>query len=123
MNLGWLAQLVQSVCFTHKGSGVRIPYCPQKVSINGDLFLFMATVYILYSENLDRYYVGSTNSSVEERLAKHLTNHSGFTGKAKDWIVVHTEVFEEKTDALKRELAIKNKKSRKYIENLLSKPD
>jgi putative endonuclease len=83
----------------------------------------MATVYILYSENLDRYYIGSTVSSVEERLTKHLTNHSGFTGKAKDWLIVHTEVFEEKRDALKRELAIKNKKSRIYIESLFAKKD
>jgi putative endonuclease len=83
----------------------------------------MATVYILYSEFLDRYYVGSTTFSPEERLVKHLTNHSGFTGKAKDWLVVHTEIFEEKTTALKREVEIKNKKSRKYIESLISKGD
>jgi putative endonuclease len=83
----------------------------------------MTTVYILYSESLDRYYIGSTTMIVEERLVKHLTNHSGFTGKAKDWIIVHTEVFDEKTDALKRELAIKNKKSRKYIESLIIKGD
>jgi putative endonuclease len=61
--------------------------------------------------------------SAEDRLTKHLTNHSGFTAKVKDWIIVHKEVFEEKTDALKRELAIKNKKSRKYIESLISKMD
>jgi putative endonuclease len=83
----------------------------------------MATVYILYSENLDRYYVGSTSSTIEERLGKHLTNHSGFTGKAKDWVVVYTEVFDNKSDALRRELAIKNKKSRIYIESLISKTD
>ncbi len=83
----------------------------------------MATVYILYSEILDRYYIGSTTSSPEERLVKHLTNHSGFTGKAKDWLVVHTETFEEKTAALKREVEIKKKKSRKYIESLMSKSD
>jgi putative endonuclease len=81
----------------------------------------MTTVYILYSKDLDRYYIGCTTMSAEDRLTRHLTNHGGFTAKTKDWIIVHTEVFEEKTEALKRELAIKNKKSRKYIESLIAK--
>ena len=83
----------------------------------------MATVYILYSAFLDKYYVGHTTMPVEERLTKHLTNHNGFTAKAKDWVIVYTEQFEQKSQALKRELAIKNKKSRKYIEAVIEKRD
>jgi putative endonuclease len=83
----------------------------------------MATVYILFSESLDRYYIGSTTMSAEERLVKHLTNHTGFTGKAKDWVIVHAESFADKSEALRRELAIKNKKSRKYIDSLIHSDD
>ena len=76
--------------------------------------------YILYSAHLDKYYVGYTSGTLSERVKKHLSNHSGFTGKAKDWILVYKETFKEKTLAHQRELAIKSKKSRKYIEKLIS---
>ena len=44
----------------------------------------MATTYILYSNEIDKYYIGSTNSDLKERLKKHLSNHKGFTAKTKD---------------------------------------
>ncbi len=81
----------------------------------------MGTTYILFSQVLNRYYVGSTTMAVEERLKKHLTNHDGFTGKAKDWRIVHNETYASKELAHHRELEIKNKKSRKYIESLVGK--
>lgn len=40
---------------------------------------------ILFSSQLDKYYIGHTKSTPEERLRKHLTNHDGFTAKASDW--------------------------------------
>jgi len=43
----------------------------------------MACTYILYSKELDRFYIRHTALSIGERLKKHLTNHSGFTAKAK----------------------------------------
>ncbi len=76
-------------------------------------------VYILHSKNLDKYYVGHTCEDLDERLRKHLSSHKGFTSKAKDWYLVYTEKFETKSDAYARELEIKSKKSRKYIEKLL----
>jgi putative endonuclease len=80
-----------------------------------------ALVYILYSKNLDRYYIGHTTESIDERLRKHLTSHSGFTSKAKDWIVVYTEIYADKSQAYRRELQIKNWKSKTRIQNLVSK--
>jgi putative endonuclease len=58
---------------------------------------------------------------MHERLEKHLTNHDGFTSKAKDWKVVFTEIFENYDHALKKEKAIKNWKSRKMVEKLVNK--
>ncbi|MDE0537033.1 GIY-YIG nuclease family protein [Tenacibaculum sp. L6] len=77
-------------------------------------------VYILYSKTLDKYYIGSTND-VENRLRKHLSNHKGYTSKAKDWIVVYQEVCGSKELAIKREFTIKKWKSRKMIEVLIEK--
>ncbi len=76
--------------------------------------------YILYSALLDKYYVGYTGGDVSERIRKHLSNHTGFTSKAKDWILVYKEAFKEKSLAQKRESAIKSKKSRKFIEKLIA---
>ncbi|RLD36252.1 MAG: hypothetical protein DRI74_09440 [Bacteroidetes bacterium] len=35
--------------------------------------------YILHSQKLNKYYIGSTQN-LEERLRKHNSNHKGFTG-------------------------------------------
>lgn len=77
-------------------------------------------VYILYSKSINRYYIGSSEDP-EKRLIKHLANHSGFTGKAKDWIICYKESFQNRLEALKREREIKKWKSRKMIEDLIDK--
>ena len=59
--------------------------------------------------------------SPQDRLHKHLTNHDGFTAKAKDWNIVYQEKFDSKKEAHLRELDIKKKKSRKYIETIVAK--
>ena len=77
-------------------------------------------VYKLFSKIKNRYYVGCTGDDINERIRKHNTNHKGFTGKTGDWILVHEEIFDTKSDALKREKYIKDQKSRKYIEQLIT---
>ena len=74
-------------------------------------------IYILYSDSLDLYYIGSS-ANPKERLRKHLSNHKGFTSKAKDWLICYTKSFPEKTEALKREKQLKNWKIRQLIENV-----
>ncbi len=76
-------------------------------------------VYILYSKTINRYYVGYTGDDIEERLRKHNTNHKGYTGKTDDWEIMYTESYTSKTEAMQRELKIKKRKSRKYIEELI----
>jgi len=83
----------------------------------------MAFTYILYSETLNRYYIGSTEGTIEVRLKKHLTNHKGFTGKSKDWIPVYHEEYTDIQTALLREMQIKAWKSRKLIEILIRSKD
>ena len=77
--------------------------------------------YILYSNTLDKYYIGHTCDSMEERLAKHLSNHRGYTAKAKDWQLVYSETFATKEEAYSREREVKKWKSKKRIGALLSK--
>ena len=80
----------------------------------------MFYVYILYSKTIDTYYVGSTSMLLEERLRRHLSLHSGFTGRAKDWEIVYFESYENKKEAILREQEIKKWKSRVKIIELIS---
>ena len=80
----------------------------------------MPFTYILYSEKLDKYYVGSC-INLERRLYEHNIGHSKFTSLGIPWVIVHTEEYESVVLSRQREMKIKSMKSRKYIENLISK--
>ena len=74
--------------------------------------------YILYSIQIDIYYVGSTED-LESRLRRHNSNHKGFTGKVNDWEIVFSREFDTKSESLKFEKQIKSWKSRKKIEEFI----
>ena len=82
-------------------------------------FVMPYHVYILYSPSLNQYYVGHTEN-LKDRIFRHNNSGSKSTKKANDWILKYTEEFESRQKAMSRELEIKNKKSRKYIEWLVS---
>ena len=77
-----------------------------------------AHVYILFSLKLNKFYVGST-TDLQRRLAEHNRGKEKFTKTGMPWQLVYCEAFEQLTDARKRELEIKKKKSRKYIEAII----
>ena len=53
-------------------------------------------------------------------MSKHSDGMSKYTASKKPLRLVYFEVFESRKDAIKRELEIKRKKSRKYIEELIA---
>ena len=79
----------------------------------------MYFVYILFSTKTNKYYIGSTDN-LQSRLKHH---NSGLTPSTKsgapDWVIKYTETLENRSAALKRELEIKRKKSRQYLEYLI----
>ncbi|MGN6402038.1 MAG: GIY-YIG nuclease family protein [Flavisolibacter sp.] len=77
-------------------------------------------VYILFSPTINKYYIGHTGDELQERLRKHNSNHKGFTGRAGDWRIVHTENLETKKAAYKREREIKSWKNKTKIEKLIA---
>jgi putative endonuclease len=78
------------------------------------------TVYILYSPTIDRYYIGHTDN-IERRLHEHNTGQTRFTSiRGKPWNLLYSELYETRSLAMSREKEIKAKKSRKYIEWLIS---
>jgi putative endonuclease len=75
-------------------------------------------LYILYSSTLYKYYIGSC-ADVKVRLVRHNAGATPSTKPGRPWILVHTEIFDSKTESLKRENYLKKLKSRIYIENLI----
>jgi putative endonuclease len=81
----------------------------------------MPCVYILYSEKLDKFYVGRT-----EDLALRLKFHNDpiesrkFTAKGIPWELRSSIPCETKEQSIRLEKLVKQKKSRKFIESLLS---
>ena len=77
--------------------------------------------YILYSETLNKYYVGACQESIEERILKHNSSFYGsktFTSNASDWILCLKIETQDYAHAIRIERKIKSMKSRVYIENL-----
>ena len=71
-------------------------------------------VYIMYSKNHNKTYVGFTSSLIK-RFASHNTlGKKGWTIKYRPWEVVHIEVYHHKKQAMQREKFLKSGKGRQW---------
>ena len=77
------------------------------------------SVYILYSQRLDKYYVGSS-SNPELRLKYHNMGEKGWTKRGIPWELVFQQEFQDKKYAMEKEKFIKKQKSKQFIEYLIS---
>lgn len=78
----------------------------------------MFFIYILYSKSIDRYYIGQT-SDLNNRLIRHNSSSTRFTARATDWLIIYSEEYLTRSEAVKRESLIKKMKSRKFLEELI----
>lgn len=78
----------------------------------------MFYTYIIKSIKFDCFYT-CHSQDLNERLLKHNRGYSKSTKAKAPWKLVYFEEFETRSKAAKREIEIKNKKSRKYIEELI----
>ena len=85
----------------------------------------MASCYILYSERIDSFYVGSTTEPIGIRLERHNSEYydSKWASRGIPW----TLFFEIPCDSIQLarslESHIKKMKSRIYIQNLVTYPE
>jgi len=79
----------------------------------------MYTLYILYSESFDRFYVGYTND-LDRRISEHNRKKGKFTDAGIPWKLVYSELYTNKKDAMQRERLIKSRKSKSFIKELIS---
>jgi len=77
-------------------------------------------VYIIQSELDQSYYKGFSENYLE-RLEQHNNGWAKYTSRKIPWKLVHVESFLSKTEALKREKALKKYSQSQIIE--LSKSD
>jgi putative endonuclease len=84
----------------------------------------MATLYILFSEKLNKYYIGSCKH-LKERLEYHNNKSfsNAFTINSDDWILYFSCIDLDYKQARNIESHIKKMKSKVYIENLIKYPE
>ena len=82
--------------------------------------------YILYSNTLDRFYIGATQDDLNLRIEKHNQGKYGkhrYTATAKDWELFLKIISQDYPHAIRLERHIKSMKSSKYIRNLKKYPE
>ena len=76
------------------------------------------SIYILYNEKNDKFYIGQTND-IERRLIEHNLGKSNYTSKYNgEWRLVYQEELSDRTSVLKRERFLKNQKNKNFYKKL-----
>jgi putative endonuclease len=85
----------------------------------------MATVYIIFSESIKKFYIGYTNDTVQIRLEKHNSEYydNKYTSIGIPWIQFLEIQCKSVSQAIKVEKHIKEMKSKVYIQNLKKYPE
>jgi len=79
----------------------------------------MFTVYVLFSKSHQKIYIGFT-SNLENRMISHnQLGKKGYTLKYRPWEVIYSEVYKQKSDAMKREKQLKSAQGRAFIKNVI----
>ena len=79
--------------------------------------VFMYKVYILESKIKIKYYVGHTDNVIS-RLSRHNKGYVKSTKAYRPWKLIHTEEYQTKQEAYKRELQIKSYKGGEAFKKL-----
>ena len=77
-------------------------------------------LHIHNSKSKEQQILTGSCSDIDERIKRHNEGATPSTKTGRPWKLVYSESYETNSDALKREREIKSKKSRKYIEYLIS---
>ena len=77
-------------------------------------------VYILYSKDYNKTYVGFTSNLIERFKSHNFLGTKGYTIKFRPWKVIHVEFLATKSEALTREKVLKTGKGRDFIKEIIS---
>jgi putative endonuclease len=76
-------------------------------------------VYVLQSLKDFSFYIGQCDD-LDKRMSKHFEGFSKYTASKRPLRLVYFEVLNSRSEAIKREKAIKKQKSKKVIEQLIT---
>ena len=79
------------------------------------------TVYILYSALHNEIYIGFTSNLIQRFYSHNKLGTKGFTKNFRPWVVIYTEVFVVKHEAMVRESQLKSANGRSWIWNRIAK--
>jgi putative endonuclease len=79
----------------------------------------MFVVYVLYSPAFKKTYTGYTADLQKRLLSHNQLATKGFTIKFRPWVLIYSQPFETKTQAIKKEKELKMGKGRALIQNLI----
>ena len=77
-------------------------------------------VYIIQSQTDESYYIG-TSRDLTERIERHNQGRSKYTKSKRPWNLVYFEEHPDRSGAMKREYAIKRRKSKEYLAKLIER--
>jgi putative endonuclease len=77
-------------------------------------------VYILQSSVDHSFYIGYS-SDISRRLKEHNDGRSRYTRHKSPWILVYSEEFPSKSDAIRREHFLKAQKNREFYEKIIKR--
>jgi putative endonuclease len=85
----------------------------------------MASVYIIFSDSIGKFYIGYTTETVQIRLEKHNSKHynNKYTASGIPWSIFIEIQCQSVSQAIKIEKHIKDMKSKAYIHNLKKYPE
>ena len=77
----------------------------------------MFTTYILFSEQINKYYTGHT-ADLERRLNEHNIGKTPFMASGKPWSLVFSVNFVSRSEAMKLESQIKKRGAARFLSDL-----
>ncbi len=80
----------------------------------------MFTVYILYSPQYKKSYVGFTSDLQARLLSHNQLAHKGWTLKFRPWTLIYVEEFSLKKDAMAREKWLKTGIGRDFVQSKIN---
>jgi len=77
-------------------------------------------LYIIQSDRDASFYIGTTHN-LDERIMRHNQGRSKYTKSKRPWDLVYFEEHPDRSGAMKREYAIKRRKSKDYLAKLIER--
>jgi len=74
-------------------------------------------VYVLYSQEHDRIYIGETSNLIQRFKSHNQLGKKGYTLRYRPWIVILVEFYATRSEALRREKALKQGQGRAWIKS------